>query len=863
MRRKISLLLLCFVLVFGCTTTVSAKENAAQGDDIKAAEILAAIGVIDDLDLSIYNPEEKITRGEFACRVAKLLKAETAAADGTYYYDLQSHHYAYNSVMALTERGYLSGDGDRMFHPDELIAACDAYSVLINILGYGVQFEAYNNYEAGCRRIAASLKLSAGCSSSEYLTMRDMYIMLRNALTVNLYEVSEISSQDIKYVANEEETILSLYHKAYYNEGTVTGVAAMGLSEDKLYENGEVEIDGVEYESNGDDYTELFGCFVSYIYSEVSPGERKILWISRNEKSSVIEVSVRENECWFDAYSMTLNYYETEGSSPLRKRKISNGAAIIYNGENYEDGGLETIMPTAANNGLNSGNVRIRLVSSSNSSVYDTVVITEYETFSVEVVDKTDKTVYGSNQKAYLMDENLLAYLDIRNDSGSRISLDSIAEDDIVSYARSKSGRVVYALVSHKTVEGTVTSISNDTYPRIKLGDAAYTCGSSEVVSKIKPGSTMKLYLDAFSEVYEASVVKSDTFLAYVIDVVKSSSDEAVMIKALNENGAVEVYQLAPRVSIDDVRYDDYKKAYSVLYGTGDSVHQLVLCKVNAENEISSIETASYEGGLTLTAPSARALYKSNSGKFGAKVIIDANTKIFAVPQVADIAEASDEDFKIKKKTDIINDRNYTVEAYSVDEESEFADAIIILGNDWTRQSVSTSYVLIGELYSTVNDDGMVVDGIEGYSSGEGVRLIASEDYSLSEYQSGDIVRVQKNEKQEITNLDLIYRIGNTYETSGYASTINSSERFVIVHANDKIGGVVKVGYKSGADFDELFNLRNARIMIYDKSAENGKIQLGSYEDIVTYNGTGKTRSSDIAIQTNYGSIVFVVVYND
>lgn len=865
MKRKISsLLALCLALLFLNTAAVSAEETALTDDEITAAEMLAALGVIDDFDLSTYNPREEVARGEFACFVARLLKADRPMSDAIYYYDVPSGHWAYDAITSLTELGYLSGDGDRLFRPDETIKTCDAYSVLIKALGYGTRIGIWTDYETGCLRTAAALKLSDGYSPSESLTMGDMYISLKNSLTIDMYEVAEISDDSIKYERSGTQTLLSLYYDSYYNEGIVTGAEAMGIDGSRALDRGEIEIDNLVYNSVGRDYTDYFGCRVAYIYSEEESGNRKIIWIGQTGKSSVTDISAEDGECWFDATSMTLSYYENSGSNTLKKKRISNGAAVIYNGENYEDGGLDTLLPGKSDEATHSRDMRIRLISSGGSSPCDAVVIDEYETFCAEAVDKNAETVYGDNQRPYSMDKGKADYVTLKNDAGAEILFDEITEGDIISYAKSRSGSVINALISRKTVEGTVTELSSETPPVITLDDTKYRCENNGVASKIKPGSRMKLYFDAFSRVYDAEVITFDCFLAYIIDASANNAvDEWVKLKVLDESGNIAVYKLAPRVTVNGEKYTGCAASYNALFPQGSKKNQLVLCTVNKENEISAIETSSYEDRLTLATEPVRALYKSNSGKFGAKVIIDQNTKIFAVPDEYDMAKADDEDFMIKKKSQLLNDTNYTVESYIVDEETEFADAIIVYGHDWSTPSASTPCVLIESINSMLNSDGVTVDGIRGYSAGEGVRMAASTGVSLAQYRSGDVVRVFQNDKQEITRLDLIYRIGNTYETSGYSSTINSATRFVVVHANDKTGGVVKVGYKSGADYDELFNLKNARVLVYNKNEENGGIELGSYADVLTYNGMGGTGGSDMVIQTNYGSIVFVAIYND
>ena len=82
----------------------------------------------------------------------------------------------------------------------------------------------------------------------------------------------------------------------------------------------------------------------------------------------------------------------------------------------------------------------------------------------------------------------------------------------------------------------------------------------------------------------------------------------------------------------------------------------------------------------------------------------------------------------------------------------------------------------------------------------------------------------------------------------------------MLVRVNDRIGPLVKVGYNTGADFDEVFNLESAPVVVYAASVKGDKVRKGTYGDILTYSSTGNPEHR-MFIQSSYESLKMVVIY--
>lgn len=82
-----------------------------------------------------FRPLNNITRAEVATIMANILGLKQEVAGGKTYTDLSKSHWAYNNIIAVTEKGLFTGYEDGSFRPDNFITRAEFATVLANYLG--------------------------------------------------------------------------------------------------------------------------------------------------------------------------------------------------------------------------------------------------------------------------------------------------------------------------------------------------------------------------------------------------------------------------------------------------------------------------------------------------------------------------------------------------------------------------------------------------------------------------------------------------------------------------------------------------------------------------------------------------------
>ncbi|MEA4919483.1 MAG: S-layer homology domain-containing protein [Clostridiaceae bacterium] len=136
MKRYISLLLV-FVLAVSVIPYASAFKDITDFSESAAAESLASLGIIDNVDN--FNPNDCLTRSQF-CKIAVLAAGftETSLYSGyTIYPDVASNTwYAPYVNAAVRKYAIIKGDEKGNFNPESNITYGEAVTIMLRMLGY-------------------------------------------------------------------------------------------------------------------------------------------------------------------------------------------------------------------------------------------------------------------------------------------------------------------------------------------------------------------------------------------------------------------------------------------------------------------------------------------------------------------------------------------------------------------------------------------------------------------------------------------------------------------------------------------------------------------------------------------------------
>jgi len=855
-RRVIGILIAFVVVLNLCITTPISAQNAEFPTE--AIEVLRMLEIIPDYYDYNTDVNSYTTRADFAASVAKLLGMTTYSGDEVYYYDVPKTHWAYQEISALTESKIISGNGDKLFYPDENLEYAAAYKMILEPMGYG-QYATYaGGYPAGYEKTANRTGLNEGVSGGTYVTKGDMFKILYNALICKMYDISAISDDSVEYVVSEEDTLLSVYHGIYYTEGFVTGVNAMTLDGGVL-DPGEVMVNDTVYMSEYD-ATNFLGRHVKAFYRKNSELDKTVLWMGETGVSDVKEIVI-QNSASFDPLSYKLTYFDENDRS--QTMDIDRGSIVVYNGNVVTGNYPEFFSKPRCN---------ITVIKNSNQD--DVVLIKSYVNYVVDAIDAGTLTIYDTQavkDKLVLNPDNY-AYLSVKMLGMNAIGFSDISLGSILSVYRSNDHNYLEVFVSNTKETGTVSGIKAKSHGQsMTINGISYFVPDTVNDDELAVGRECTIYLDTFGDVAYIETISSDYFAAYLIEAaVDGTFKQEMKLKMLRQNGKVEVLDCADKFVVDDALYQPGSSDTVRLYDQSGFKPQLAMIKLDADGKVKYIDTIYNPGteastSLSVNVEEVYANYKT-AGALGAKSVINNSTVLFVVP--TNIATAEEEDFYIADKASFKNDTKVTYESYKTKDRVGYEQFIVIKGNPASDNTDKP--VLVTGVGTMLGEDGESVPCIYGYTGNELQTFqAADETVSFNGINPGSVIRIYKNHVGAVERYGIIFdykeapelKYANTIDTDEI-NTINAVYTVTYGYVNDVVDGIVSISKDQGGAVGRVMYTNGIPVLIHDSAKPEGKkISVGTIHDARTYQGTTTDCSKIIMVGVRTLPIMFVI-YN-
>jgi hypothetical protein len=112
-----------------------ADSNLAAGWAQSAILSVKQQGIMQGDPNGNFRPIENLTREEFAAILVKALKLNLVASDTTSFHDVQVHSWAHNAIETVSQLGYMKGDGNGIFRPQDPISREEVSAILVRALG--------------------------------------------------------------------------------------------------------------------------------------------------------------------------------------------------------------------------------------------------------------------------------------------------------------------------------------------------------------------------------------------------------------------------------------------------------------------------------------------------------------------------------------------------------------------------------------------------------------------------------------------------------------------------------------------------------------------------------------------------------
>lgn len=463
---------LCAILAFSIfmTTLVFGAETSKLSDSFdepykRANAVLSALGIMQGKTETEFGAEDFVTRAEICRIILKFIGFEPAgAASESLYSDVTSEHWAKQYIDTATALGFLNGNADGTFAPENAITAAQALKIIVCVLGYEQNAIAKGGYPSGYTAVAGDIGILKGVSLSDGadkpLTAQKLAVLLYNALEVDLMELENYGSSYGSKVS-KGNNVLGKYHDTERKKGIITDVYesadGAGLAKD------ECVIDGEKYKT-AIDLNQYLGYYGEFYCKTEEKGEiGTIIAFFPYEKSSgrnevdfedVLSVNVSGN------MDVELKYYKDGGSS---LKRINLSAPIIYYNGKEEKFESAAQVQTFIDSHMKQG--RFILQESSGSNALDLMFIENYTSYTVADTN----TEYGYVMyNIYSADKIQRGLLDLSsdgkndrkvfyyNEDGKTISPGELMVDDVISVYESSDGKLYKIYRSKKQVTGVI-----------------------------------------------------------------------------------------------------------------------------------------------------------------------------------------------------------------------------------------------------------------------------------------------------------------------------------------------------------------------------------------------------------------------
>lgn len=882
--RKIIALILTLFISCGCIMPVCALDSSAEKEiDCRAeGDFLRSLGVFDDSELDAKSLTEKVTRGNFAKRLAKLLKKQNDVQGNVYFYDST----IIPEINALAAAGIFKGNPDGYFYPDRNITKSEAAIALVRALGYEAYVSVRGGYVSEYILFAKRLGLFSGSDMEEELNVSEMIVSFYRTLLADAYEIEAISSKGIVYTT-EGQNLLWLLYDMIHIEGVVTADQFTELySSSSLGEN-QIAINNKIYMSTLKTPWDYIGQNVT-AFVKIADGIETVSHITVDEdKNETIILNAGE----FTYKNQVIEYENEKGK--IRTLTLPNSMVVIKNHQAVTgdyDKAFDITLGTVKlykNEFLGNG--------------YCVAVIDSAETALVEIVDFADNVIYTSNDDVKKIDcnEDGTNYVEmVVEPSGSEIGAVQLKRGDLLAVYRSENGKYTKVHLCADSISGTISTTSeNGDKTTVGISGVEYEISDAFIGTKeFVVGMFGEFYFDTNGDIAHFVVKnkKEGVLYAYIYAAAKIPEpfEDKYKVKLYDENGEHNVYEFSENVKFDGVRIP-VEQAYDRLLNSGTGVlkRQLVMYSLNKNGQISYIDTAAAvkeacEADGTLWKVSDITSYKYINTQhmfLPTYPLRSTRTKVFVIPKET-VSSPDEKNFAVMTFNGTVPfnvETNYNVGFYKNTTTDPYMDVVLYALDEVPAYPTFKNVLIVDQIYGVydkvssetyVNMDCYISNYKTSVNFAEEVNLtnvdgvattIASE--KISNYVSqGDILNYSENAVGEIARISIVYDYdakktvwGNEYSNYATATSKYPTDGMILADVSDvyqnpssSSSQALITVIKDGIDKEYISVLPSQfKAVVFDSSLRGNKFYVGGLDDIVTLKDTGNTTSSKLFVQ--------------
>lgn len=829
------------------------KEKQQYQDSL---QFLIKLGIFDEQkDITTT-----VTRAEYA-RVLVALSIGDALTDSNEYKiftDVDKKTKYADYIYAGANLGLLMGYGDGTFRPDNMVKTEEAITGIVKVLGYETYAEKKGGYSKGYISVAQDIALLDG--TSVYIGYDITYGLLiklvMNSLDVELLNPVYVTNDKIQYERGENR--LAKRIGVEKRTGILEATEKSSLYSESGIAKNSVTINGNNYIVDKD-YNDILGYCVEY-YVDID--DEKIIHINKKfGKNDDLTVYSKDIENYQD------REYKYNYNSKLKKIRLANSVAIIYNGVCETEPTNEMMWPK---------NGWITLIDNNNDGYYDVLSITEYETYVIYFVDTVNKKVYDmfDSLKVLSFDDNDFS---IEDAAGTPKGLENLKKWNVLSVKQSVNKVVTEIIVCEDSVRGTVERISDD---EIVISANSYEFSEDFIKRNIEIGKRGTFFIDVFGRI----VAMSDSLgngmeICYLINArIVDDDEEMVKLKMCDSSGRIVVSYTAQKVKMDNLsRVSPQVIISNFQKGTSEILPQPIMVGYDNDGKINKIDTAynnkpSDSGNIfsvipengenrdsfRVVYPSGTMNYYSAQKTFDGKINLTDATIIYGVPET--MTDVSDDDFKVVGIGSLRGDHQYNCEFYSLGVNNSYADICVVKGKD--SVDARKKYGVVTKIKQTIDQDNEPVNEIQ-FTDYSGSMVGMAYNAESTGIEKGDFVEFTINRENEIISMARVYdESREIFElTNPTSAAFNEPDRLLLGYVYSKEKSIISIAKEPITGNVNRTDLENHAVDKYKcYMYEDGSLREIMPEEVLDYKHTGSSNSK-IVIYTYYGEPRMLVVY--
>ncbi len=868
MKKWIAILTtLALTACFFYMPLVSATEQDVKWDE--ASGILAQLSIDSGIN---KEPQEMISRGEFAALVVRSLHVGAAYGENDAFADCVNHPFQ-SEIYTARALGITSGTSAATFSPEEGVLTEVAAKMTVAALGHAQLAEYKGGYPSGYMMLAERLGIFKGVQKQETLTVRDAYVMIYNMLTAEVAVVTSVKGDEIETEQIKGACLLTENFDFDCIEGVITAAGYDTIDtfagQNKIKVGGQVFI--YQHAMTG-----LLGydCRVWYRDDEAYA-------ISKTNRNEEVVIEAENIESFSGQKLKTMNQDGKTNSYTLEK-----GFTFVKNGRVIE----HTAASFLFENGF------VKLIDNDRDGSYDVVICESYEYFVISAIDTRKRVLYDyhSALESITLSEDGESCCEVWI-NGERSDFSALDIDMVCRVYLSDDEKVCRIWAGDQTVSGQVSLIDED---QLTVGETVYERSryTDRLDTKINAGTSYTFLLSDEGVIVGISGTGNGQMrYGYLLGYDNSGRGLSnAQLKILTDSGSREVFELANKVTLDGVAMNckDLRIAAELTDGSAPK-YQVIRYKAR-RNEITHLDTAverlgemyigaavDTEDSLTKSVWQTKINYRSSVG-FGIPNVSFSGAVIFAVPK-AMLSEPTalydDSLFTVISSSELYNNRDYTVDAYDYNQQN-VPQAITVYSNVNETETVvpaaETTVYMVEKVRDAVADNGDAVKELVVYNNTKYTRVMMK----LTTFETlqkngkmptpGDVVRFAFDREGFVSGvaLDVDYTLGDDSVTINYSDGVSTSGKEYLTYfagkvlkKSDNFMTLRTEAAPSDAviDHQAVLCLRSPKCIMFSK--RKGTVKAVDISNIVSEDAGGSSAASHVVCRTNYYSVNTIYIY--